>query len=443
VLDRLEDGTSHSSRELARLGGALADERDLRLATELVYGTLRHRSEIDFFLEHLSGRPLDRIAPALLSPLRTALHQILHLDRIPDSAAVNEAVRMARQAAGARAAGFVNAVLRAACRRRSELRLPAGEGDPVGDLALAHSVPSWMVARWWERLGDRETRALLAVLQQPAPLSLWVHPLRTSPGELAADLAADGVIAEISPILPGAMRVTRGQPQRSRAFQEGRCYLQDEASQAIPLLVGARPREILADFCAAPGGKSFSLACAVTSGGWVLAIDRAASRLRLLQENLARLGLGNVLPVVADLEREPPLRSMLPGVLLDAPCSGTGILRRQPEIRWRRTAADLVPLVRRQTALLDSAAGIVAPGGRLVYSVCSLEREEGEDRIEEFVANHPEFVRADARDYLPGTLRDACTSSGYLRTWPHRHGTDGFFAAVLHRGGAGPGPGDS
>ncbi|HEV8336500.1 MAG TPA: 16S rRNA (cytosine(967)-C(5))-methyltransferase RsmB [Candidatus Polarisedimenticolia bacterium] len=436
ILDNLERAGSRASEELARLGDRLADDRDMRLATELVYGTLRRRSGLDYHLVRLSGRDLERIDPALLAPLRVALYQILHLDRVPASAAVNESVEIARRRLGERSAGFVNAVLRKAARDRPALRLPEEGDDPDGFMALSYSLPRWMIERWRERLGDEETCRLAASLVSPAPLSLWVNGSRTDAARLAEELAGEGIATAGSPLLPGSLRVLGGRPQKSRAFREGKFYLQDEGSQAVVFLMQARPGEILADLCAAPGGKSFGLASLAGRSGRVLSIDRSLSRIRVLVENRDRLDLPQVMPVVADLEKPPPAGSSFAGVLLDAPCTGTGILRRQPEIRWRRSPADIVSLVLRQDALLETASRLVARGGRLVYSVCSLEPEEGEDRIAGFLSRHPDFAVRDPRASLPPEMVSAVASSGFLRTWPHRHGCDGFFAAVLQRQGA-------
>ena len=270
VLDLLEQSGTRSSQELAHTGHLLQDERDIRLATELVYGTLRHRSELDYHLTRISGRALENIQPLLLSPFRIALYQILHLDRVPSSAAVNESVEIAQERAGARAAGFVNAVLRKASNCPDDLRLPPEGDDPIGSLALRHSLPVWMVFRWWERLGEVETRLLAASLSEPAPSALWVNTSRTDSGGLAAELEREGVHTEPSSLLSGSLRVVHGRPQRTAAFREGKCYLQDEASQAVVSLAEARPGDLVADLCAAPGGKSAGLAVAVGEGGRVV-----------------------------------------------------------------------------------------------------------------------------------------------------------------------------
>jgi 16S rRNA (cytosine967-C5)-methyltransferase len=432
ILDRVGTQGSRAGAELSCLGEALPDERDLRLATELVYGTLRRRLELDHHLENLSGRPLGGIDPRLLSPLRIGLYQILHLDRVPGSAAVNESVTIARERAGSRSGGFVNAVLRKACLKRQEMRLPE-EGDPRERLALRCSLPGWMVSRWWDRLGEEQTCALAESLSQRAPTVLHVNPLRTDPERLAAELLEEGVPTRPSPLLQDCLHALGGRPRKTRAFREGRFYLQDEASRAVILLMEARPGDLLIDCCAAPGGKSLGLARAVGDKGCVIAVDRSLARLRLLEENRRRLGISVVFPVAADLEKPAPIACQVSGVFLDAPCTGTGILRRQPDIRWRRVPADITSLSLRQSALLETAASLVAPRGRLVYSVCSLEREEGEDRITDFLARHPAFARRDPRPSLPPALASAVTEEGYFRTWPHRQGCDGFFAAVLDR----------
>jgi 16S rRNA (cytosine967-C5)-methyltransferase len=267
---------------------------------------------------------------------------------------------------------------------------------------------------------------------------LWVNPFQGTRESLMHEMDSAGITSEPSRLLPTSLRILRGNPARTSSFADGKGYLQDEASQSVPMLLGARRGESVLDLCAAPGGKSFVLASAVGPSGQVLAMDRDISRLRTLKANRDRLQIPWVLPVVADLQRTLPLLGLHSAVLLDAPCTGTGTLGRRPEIRWRRSPGDLASLVERQGQLLDRAAGILAPGGRLVYSVCSLEPEEGASRIETFLRQHPDFSLGDPRPLLPETLAHAVTDEGYFLTWPPRDGVDGFFAARLERrtGGA-------
>ena len=424
---------SRASSELRMRGAGLKDERDLRLATELVYGTLRHLALLDHRLAQLSGRPLEQIQASLLPPLRVGLYQILYLDRIPPSAAVNESVRVASQLAGPKGAGFVNAVLRKAVLQRDDLRQPVKSGSSAGELELAFSVPAWMVARWTKRLGEEDTRALLSAFSRPSPLSLWTNPLKGTPESLAADLREEGMEVSSSSMVPGALNIMRGNPSRSRAFEAGRAYLMDEASLAISCLLPASAGQTVLDLCAAPGGKSFPLACRVGERGAVIAVDRSVDRLGILLSNRDRLGIHGVLPVAADLEKGAPFTGRFASVLLDAPCTGTGTLGRRPEIRWRRRPEDLMSFLPRQARLLETAARLVESGGYLLYSVCSLEEEEAEHQVTAFLARNPEFVTANLSQQAPGPLREAVTRDGYFRTWPHRHGTDGFFAALLHR----------
>jgi 16S rRNA (cytosine967-C5)-methyltransferase len=432
VLRSLENRGTRASHELSVRGAVLFDERDLGLATELVYGILRHRSVIDFHLERLAGRPKESIDTNLLAPLRVGLYQLLYLDRIPPFAAVNESVRIAASTEKPESTGFVNAVLRRAARDRSVLQPPAPVGESSAALALCHSMPEWIVARWLRRWGARETRALLEAFGRPSRPSLWVH--QETREELAREMASAGIVSEPSRFLPGSLRILRGNPARTPYFAQGKGYLQDEASQAVPLLLGAGRGERVLDLCAAPGGKSFILASAVGPEGQVVAVDRDLSRLGVLRSNRDRLRFPWVHPVAADLqEKASPLLGLYSAILLDAPCTGTGTLGRRPEIRWRRNPRDLESLVERQLQLLERAADLLAPGGRLVYSVCSLEPEEGESIIEAFLHEHPDFALGDPGPWLPESLRHAVTEKGYFMTWPPRDNMDGFFAARLER----------
>ena len=437
ILDSLRDPGKRANQEMLDRGASLRDERDQRLAKELVSGTLRNLAALDAALEDLSGVSVERVDTRVLWPLRIGLYQILRLDRIPLSAAVNESVKLARYSSGTRAAGFVNAVLRRAVLHRDRLRAGRGpETDSAVALALEFSAPEWMVARWVARWGPAETRDLLRTFGKPSASALWVNSSLCAPEDLAAELRREGIETEASARIPGSLRIVKGNPAKTISFHAGKGYLQDEASQTIAHLVPLRQGQTVLDACAAPGGKSFILASRVGAEGMVLAVDRSLPRLRRLRHNRDRMKIQNVLPVAADMENRPPFSSRFEAILLDAPCTGTGLLGRHPEIRWRRDAADLNSLAARQKRLLHQASSLVAPDGLLLYSVCSLEPEEGEDQVRLFLETHPTFEPRSLHAFAPGPVLEAITQEGHLRFLPHRHGTDGFFAALLHHKGS-------
>ena len=441
ILELVEAERGHSNALLSDLPDSM-EQRERALATELVYGVLRRRSALDRAIAEASSRPLHEIDLAVLIALRLAVYQILHLNRVPERAAVNEAVAMVRARSGAGAAGFANALLRSICRARKAPRPAPDCGDPVSDpsgygahLAEEHCFPRFLVDRFLSRYGPVETEALLATLNRPAPIVL--RPVRSAcdgPEDLSRRLRAQGVETNRSPLLSGALRVTSGVAQRSALFREGAFYIQDEASQIVTHLLGPFEGEVdLLDLCAAPGGKILAATEQLRHGtGTVVAADRSRIRLRTLHDNAGRLGVEGILYVVMDARR-PALRKRFNRVLLDAPCSGTGIIRRHPEIRWRREESQIHDFARRQAEALLRACDLVVAGGRLVYSVCSLEPEEGHERIAALLEARPEMELVDARPLLPPEARALVDQAGCLSTLPHRDDVDGFYAAVLMR----------
>jgi len=438
VLLGVEAG-KHSGALLAGLPETLP-ARDRALATEIVYGVLRRRAVLDRALAGAATRPIERIDAPLVSLLRIAAYQILYLDRVPPPAAVDEAVGLARRRGGRAAAAFVNGVLRALLRpgrpRHAAIvgDRPGGGADsePVRAwLALDTSFPRWFVDRVLDRDGAVAGEALLRALDTPAPVALRVARRAGGAGAAIARLTAEGVSAVASPVLEDALRVTGGVVPRAPAFEDGWLYVQDEASQLLALLPSPVGRETtVVDLCAAPGGKTLMLADGVTPPELLVAADASRSRLRRLVGNARRMGHAGILPIAMDATR-PALRRRFDRVLLDAPCSGTGVIRRHPEIRWRVGAGVVRRSADRQARLLAAAADLVAPGGRLVYSVCSLEPEEGRERIDELLARRPDLTLLDARTVLPAALHRLVDGSGAVVTRPERDDMDGFFAALL------------
>jgi 16S rRNA (cytosine967-C5)-methyltransferase len=439
---------AYSSILLQRLGDReTLSSRDRALISELVHGVLRWRLYLDHVIQTFSSRPLEAIDADLLLILRLALYQILLLDRIPDHAAVGEAVRMARRRAGKTAAAhasFANGLLRAVTRERARVPAPgtlARSGPDRGaSLAVALSHPEWLVRRWISRFGLDETERLLATHNRPAPVALRVNRLKLSSGDLAARLAEESIATVPSRFLEEFLRVTGGAPQRTESFRRGEFYIQDEASGLVARMAGALGGSRVLDACAAPGGKALAMAEQVGKEGLVVAADLHLARLGLVQENARRLGHPWCVAMAADLAGcAPPLRADEPfdAVLVDAPCSGTGVLRRDPELRYRLTPATLERLAALQRELLSRCAPLVRVGGSLVYAVCSIEPEEGPDQVEWFLRECRGFTVEDPRAILPARAQPLVAAGPFgpcLSTLPHRDDLDGFFAARLVRG---------
>ncbi len=444
VLRRVEAEGAFASlaldHALKRHPGLSAADRGL--VTQLVYGTLRWRRRLDWALAAHSRRPLERIEPQLLRILRLTAFQLLMLDRIPDFAAVDEGTSLAVSLRGKRAGGFVNGVARGLARARDRIEMPDPERNLVRYLAVQHSFPSWMVRQWLERFGRERTEALMQACNQPAPLWLRANTLKGPPARLLELLSASGLSAEPSQHVPAAIRIAgAGDLSGLAAHEAGWLHVQDAGAQAVCLLVDARPGERVLDACAAPGGKTATLAQMMEGRGELLAVDRNPARLGLVRKLAERLGVSMIEREVGDLlDMDLAGLGTFDRVLLDAPCSALGVLRRHPEGKWRLEEADLARMARVQQQLLDVAAGLVRPGGVLVYSVCTFSQEEGPELLQGWLAEHPEFDVEDPRNQKRAAWHKLITTGGTLATWPDLHDMDGFFAARLRRAAQDGGP---
>ena len=426
VLRRVESARAFAGILLEEREGRCPDPRDAALLHELVLGVLRRRAALDHAIAAVASRPVEAIDLEVTIALRIGAYALLFLDRVPDFAAVTTSVDLVRTAGRRAAAGFVNGILRRIAREGNALLPPPpAEGD-VEALALHASHPAWWTRRLAARVGFARARAILEADNLPAATVLRVRE--------GIDPALDGVELRPGRFSPFARHVAAGRPTATPGFDAGTFWIQDEGSQLVACLAGVGSGDRALDACAAPGGKTLALAEAVRTEGLVVASDRHAGRLRRLARNVARCRLGNVVALAADMT-SPPLAATFDAVLVDAPCSGTGTLRRHPEIRWRLREEDLAPLATRQRRLLDSCASLVRGGGALVYAVCSMEPEEGEGVVEAFLASHPSFRRGDPRALLPSSARELVGGDGYLRTAPDLEGMDGFFAARLESSG--------
>ena len=408
---------------------------DRALITELTQGVVRHR----LFLEHNVLGRLDHPDASLPEPVRQTLflgtYQLLLLDRIPSHAAVDQSVRMIKGSNFAGFAPLVNAVLRKISSSQA-VPLPDPDEDPVRHMVVATSTPRWLVESLAAQEGNRETLHILQALNRKPPLTLRVNTLKINRWELLEELESSGIPARPGKISDTAVILDGGaSPTQLPSFLAGRCAIQDEGAQMIAPLLSPLPGLRILDGCAAPGGKTGHLAQIIGDSGSIVAADKGLSRVRMMTEGLSRLGIKAVNCLTADLSPEgSPFR---PGsfdlVLLDAPCSGTGVLRRHPEGKWIKDLSAISDLAAQQEALLASAADLLSPGGSLLYSTCSLLRMENEDIVDRFLSAAHGIKRLDMREVHPRLKPDIFTERGELRLWPHRHDCDGFFACLMEK----------
>ncbi len=417
------------------------DQKERALATELTYGVLRWLLLIDFFLGQVADRPLHKVERRARIALRMGAYQLLMLDRIPARAAVNESVSLAP----AQARGFVNAVLRSLADKKDRLEKPDGIEDPVERLCIELSHPGWMVEEWAGQIGLEATRELLRANNRRPGLTLRVNTLRTGRDVLIRTLANEGLDARPGEISPLSVILPEPMPApRVPGFEQGLFAVQDQASQLAPMVLDPRPGETILDACAAPGTKSFEIMQLMEGRGRVIAADVHKERLKRMSAEAQRLGIKNVTRVEADasvaVEEWAALPERFRGikfdrVLVDAPCTGLGAIRRKPEIKWRRRPGEAKERARLQRAILTEMSKALKPGGVLVYSTCTLTREENEGAVApllhsgEFSLEQP----APGERFRTGTRLKGLAEHKVLRTWPHLAGTDGFTIFKLRK----------
>ena len=443
VLLCVETEAAYASELLHARLNARVSARDAALAIEIVMGTLRWQRWLDFLAENYVGKKSTALDVEVLVALRIGIYQLRHLARIPASAAVDESVDLVKRARKQSAASLVNAVLRRAASESSkspdEFLWPELKTEDA--LGLRYSHPTWLVEHWLARFGREQTVALLEANNE-APRRACALSAPESPEfrvEVMHSLTAAGVEFESGRLVRNAITIRGGDVTKTKAFQNGWISFQDEASQIIPLLMEVKVGQSVLDLCAAPGGKTMALARKAGSTALVVAADRREGRLRAMRERLGHAGVSNVRLVALDGTASLPFSAEFDWILVDAPCSGTGTLSRNPEIRWKLKQSDLAELHSRQVMLFNSALECLAPEGRLVYSTCSLEHEENEDVVSEVLGAHPEF-RAIAAEFPPDALAKGVraetlfdNSSTFFRTFPPLQHADGFFATVLAR----------
>jgi len=443
VLRRVEAEGAYATDVLHLSLGAGIRTDDAALATELSLGVLRWRGLLDFLIQQALKKPVERLDLPVAIALRMGLYQLRFLERIPARAAVNESAELVKSARKSSAASLVNAVLRrlaAEAKEPPERSLPADIS--LGErLSILHSHPAWLVNRWLARLGESETTSLLQSDNRTPRLTCSLHHAERRQSILEG-LRKFGLGVDTGHLLQEAFAITGGSPTRTEAFRCGDISIQDEASQAIPLLLDVQPGDRVLDLCAAPGGKTPTLARKAGTNGLIIAADRHAHRLRAMREQFKRLNLNDVRLLALDAAANLPFGVPFNRILVDAPCSGTGTLARHPEIRWRLKPEQLRELHDLQVRLLVSALRQLAPAGRLVYSTCSLEPEENENVVDEALrklAGVQRITAVEAARSISRHLAHAVEARklfdevGQFHTTPGGYQTDGFFAALLEK----------
>ena len=433
-----DDALDHS------INKASPSKLDRALIHELVYGVLRYRETLDWRLNLIATRSMARLPVPVAMVLRLGAYQILYLDRIPQSASVNESVKLSRSIGGRDWTGFVNGVLRSLIRQSSP-PWPDISQNLVEHIAIRYSCPRWMVERWLAFFGPTQTERLCQATLRIPPITLRTNTLRCTREELATRLRDAGHEVQETTVSPVGLILNKCGPlSEVKAFMDGWCYVEDEAAQLIPLIVDAKPHHRVLDVCAAPGGKTTHLSALMQNQGTVVALDSSPLRLRSLTSNCQRLGAHNVSHFVADasqdlvpLDEGSPRESVVsPGfdrILCDAPCSGLGVLRRHPEGKWAKGPESMLHAQGKQLGILHRIGSLLRPGGVLVYSACSTEPEETYEVLGTFCREHPEFHSESVDPWIPAAGQSLIDQEGHLFTAGNPHNMDGFFAARLRK----------
>lgn len=415
-------------QEILRQFPLIREEKNL--LTELVYGVCRRYNYLLWVIEQLSTRPIKKLHPTVRILLCIALYQLIYLDRIPESAAVNETVKISKKITHVGNSRFINGILRNFLRKKNQIVLPMKNENPISYYSLKYNVPEWLVRYWAESWGMSRTERILAAFQEQPLMCIRVNTLKMSAEDLKKRLSDEKISFETVPYTRDAFIIKqRADLIFGDLLQNGLIYIQSISSMMPAIILEARPQEKILDMCAAPGSKTTYLASLMENRGTIDAWDIYPHKINLIRENAKRLGISIIHAEVKDATRSyPALYNTYDKVLLDAPCSGLGVISHKPEIKWRRSETDLMEFPKVQKKLLENASRYIKKDGILVYSTCTLNKKENENIIEEFLSSHPGFVNVDFSISVAGESKN-----GMMTLWPDQFGSDGFFLAKLRK----------
>jgi len=409
---------------------------DRAFITELVYGTIKWKLSVDWIIQQFSNIKLKKISPWVMNILRLGVYQILYTDRIPESAVCNESVKLAKRYGHAASGGYVNAVLRNVARNKEKISFPDKSEDLEHYLSVRYSHPEWMVRQWVKRYGEEFTEELLKSNNEIPDFAVRVNTLKITRERLVEELKAEdirarkGRFADEALVLENPSAVTK-----LESFKKGYFQVQDESSMLVGYILDPKPGELVIDVCSAPGGKATHMAQLMENEGIVVARDIHENKVKLIQEAADRLGMSIIKTEVFDaLKIDNNYIERADRVLVDAPCTGLGIIRKKPDIKWARVEEDKKDIIELQMGILAAASKYVKPGGVLVYSTCTIEPDENEEVVNNFLKTHPEFKPADISGAIPEKLMKQTAKDGYVQLYPNVDGVDGFFISKLIKG---------
>ncbi len=404
---------------------------DKAFVTELFYGTLRYLNQLDYIIDRFSKVSPKRINIEVKNLLRLGIYQILYL-RVPNAVATYETVELAKRRYPVWIVDFINALLRKVVTEKENIEFP--KDDLITYISLRYAYPDWLIKMWLKEFGKEDTIKICEINNTPSPFTVRTNTIKTTREKLQESLASEGIMSEPTKFSPDGLvfKDTHKPPLETKAYRQGLFFMQSEPSQLISHFLDPRPGERILDGCAGVGGKTTHLAQIMGNKGNIYAIEPKKGRLKLLNENLNRLEIKNIFPKLGNLEKA--IKSFpyhyFDRILIDAPCSSLGALRKNVDIKWRHKEEDILRLKELQRALLETTVPYLRPKGILLYTTCTFTIEENEDVIEAFLKGHPNFSLEDLGDLYPN-YKTLCTLQGYLKTFPHIHGLDGFFAARL------------